>query len=131
MKNIYKITISVILTLTFSANFVTAANISDAFNGEQSPINNSAQEAGYNTETNNIDTIIAIGINFFFGLLGAIFMINLIMAGFDWVMAGGNDEKVKACQDKIRSSIIGLLAVIFAYGIAYALTGMVGLALKP
>lgn len=135
MKNILKqLTFIVFLTgILLIPSFVLAdaehPNISDAF-GNESAMDASATKAGYNVKTNNVNTIISIAINFIFGILGTIFMINVIMGGFDWIMAGGNEKKVESSRDKIKHSIIGLLAIAMAYSIAYALTSMIGLTLK-
>lgn len=46
------------------------------------------------------------------GLLGTIFIVLIIYAGFTWMTAGGNEEKIKKAKDIIVSSAIGLLLIL-------------------
>lgn len=56
------------------------------------------------------------------GLFGAIFVILIILAGYKYMTAGGNDEKVKQATAQIRNAIIGLLIVLAAYSITIFVT---------
>ncbi len=48
----------------------------------------------------------------------SIVMIGLIVyAGFTWMTAGGNEEKVEGAKTTIRNSVIGLVIVLSAYSI--------------
>ena len=53
----------------------------------------------------------------FLGLLGIIFIILIIYAGYNWMTAGGNEEKVKKAQDTLKRAIIGLIIIVSAYAI--------------
>jgi heme/copper-type cytochrome/quinol oxidase subunit 2 len=53
------------------------------------------------------------------GLLGVIFVVLLIFAGFQWMTAEGNEEKVEKAKSTITRAIIGLAIVIAAYAITY------------
>lgn len=61
-----------------------------------------------------IGDIIAI----FLSLLGVVFLILMIVAGFNWMTAGGDEEKISKARDTIREAIIGLVIVIAAYAIS-------------
>lgn len=50
-------------------------------------------------------------------LLGIIFLIIIVFAGYRWMTASGNEEQVKKAQDAIKRGIIGLVIVILAYAI--------------
>jgi len=65
----------------------------------------------------DVTKLIAKVINAALGLLGIIFVILLIVAGFKYMLASG-DEQTKESLTQIRNSIIGLIIVISAYGIA-------------
>jgi len=67
----------------------------------------------------SVDSIIGKIISVVLSFLGTIFIILTIYAGFTWMMAQGNDEKVKKAQDILRMSIIGLVIVVGAYAISY------------
>lgn len=51
------------------------------------------------------------------GFLGTIFLVLIIYAGFTWMTAGGNEEKIQQAQKTIRNSTVGLLIVILSYAI--------------
>ncbi len=71
-------------------------------------------------KTANQDTIfsvVAVGVNLFLGLLGVIFLVLIIYAGFQYMMAQGDDKKNQAARDMIWSAIIGMIIVIGAYAI--------------
>jgi cytochrome bd-type quinol oxidase subunit 2 len=64
-----------------------------------------------NTLTDYIGNIIAV----FLGLLGSIFVILIIYAGYTWMTASGNMEKVTKAQHTLRSAVIGLLVLVAVY----------------
>lgn len=55
------------------------------------------------------------------GLLGIIFLVLMVYAGFLWMTARGESEPVDKAKDIIKQSIIGMI-IIF---LAYALTGFI------
>ena len=52
------------------------------------------------------------------GFLGIIAVIIILLGGFKWMTAGGNDEKVKKAKALIFQGIIGLVIILAAYSIA-------------
>lgn len=50
-------------------------------------------------------------------LLGVIFIILIIFSGIQWMTAGGNEEKVKKAQERIKSAVIGLIITLSAFAI--------------
>ena len=60
-----------------------------------------------------LGTIVSV----FLSLLGVIFIGLMIYAGYNWMTAQGEEEKVTKAKDTIRQSIIGLVLVIAAYAI--------------
>ena len=58
-------------------------------------------------------------INAFLSLLGIIFVILIIQAGYSWMTAGGDEQKVTKAKDTIQRAIIGLIIIIGAYAITY------------
>lgn len=53
----------------------------------------------------------------FLGVLGVIFVILFITAGYHWMMAGGDTAKLDKAKDSMWRAIIGLLIIIGAYAI--------------
>ena len=68
---------------------------------------------------NDVASIVGIVIQAFLGLLGVIFLVFILYAGFNWMTAGGDEEKVKKAGETIRRAIIGLIIVVSAYAITY------------
>jgi hypothetical protein len=51
-------------------------------------------------------------------IVGLIFVILLVYAGYIWMMARGEEKSVEKAKDTIMRAIIGLFIVIAAYAIA-------------
>jgi hypothetical protein len=62
---------------------------------------------------------VATVISAFLSLLGIIFLIIMILAGYNWMTAGGNEEKVNLAKSRISRAIIGLIIIVSAYAITY------------
>jgi hypothetical protein len=75
-----------------------------------------AAEAGLGDQdlTTTIGGIIRVAL----GFLGVIAVVIILLGGFKWMTAGGNDDKVKDAKKLIFSGIIGLVIVLSAYAIA-------------
>ena len=51
-------------------------------------------------------------------LLGVVFLVLLVYAGYLWMTARGEEESVKKAQDIIQASVIGLVIVLISYAVA-------------
>jgi hypothetical protein len=79
------------------------------------------QSAGYepaNAEA-SLGGVIATVIKAFLGFLGIIFIIIIVMAGYKYMTARGNEEKTKEAINSIQRGIIGLIIIVSAYAITY------------
>jgi hypothetical protein len=52
------------------------------------------------------------------GLLGLIFLVLTVYAGYLWLIARGNKEEVQKAKDTLTRGIIGMIIVVSAYAIA-------------
>jgi Zn-dependent protease with chaperone function len=52
------------------------------------------------------------------GMLGIIAVVIILIGGFTWMTAGGNDEKIAEAKKWIFSGIIGLAIILSSYAIA-------------
>lgn len=75
-------------------------------------------QAGY-ADNVTVGTVVGTIIKAFLGLLGIIFVILMIVAGFNWMTAGGDEAKIEKATSTIRSAVIGLIIVVAAYAITY------------
>lgn len=57
-------------------------------------------------------------INILLGLLGIVFFIYVLWAGFIWMTAQGEPTKVKKATDMLIQGTIGLLIILAAYAIS-------------
>jgi hypothetical protein len=55
----------------------------------------------------------------FLSLLAIIFLIMIIIAGYGWMMAGGEEAKVEKSIDTIKRAVIGLIIIVCSYLITY------------
>lgn len=76
-----------------------------------------AGDSGYATEQKSLTATIGQFINIGLGLLGTIFVVLIIKAGYDWMLAQGDAAKITKSKDTIFRAIIGLLIILGAYAI--------------
>ncbi len=83
---------------------------------ESSGLSATAGEAGLSTTT-NLAGFVGSFITALIGVMGAIFVALLSYAGFLWMTAAGNEEKVKKAKGIIANTIIGVIVTFSAYAI--------------
>jgi len=76
------------------------------------------EAAGLGTKV-SLSQMVSYVIKLVLSLLGIIFVILIIYAGFIWMTAAGNDEKIAQAKKTIISATIGLAIVLAAYAITY------------
>lgn len=60
---------------------------------------------------------IALIIRMFMGFLGTVAVIIVLLGGFKWMVAGGNEEKVTEAKKLLLAGVIGLVIILSAYAI--------------
>jgi hypothetical protein len=78
---------------------------------------NSQVEANIGLPATDIRLVVANIIRVAFGLLGIVFLVLVLYAGFLWMTAGGNDEQIGSAKKMLTNGIIGLVIMLSAYGI--------------
>lgn len=74
----------------------------------------------------DLTTIVAGIINVVLGLLGLVFVVLIIYAGFLWMTAGGSADTVKKGKAIMINAIIGLIITVAAYAISsYVISAVV------
>ncbi|MFH1866946.1 MAG: hypothetical protein ABIJ81_02595 [Patescibacteria group bacterium] len=74
------------------------------------------------TDVDLIESVARI-INILLGFLGVIAIIIIIVAGFQWMTAGGNEEKIAGAKKMLGAGVIGLVIILAAYAIASFVVG--------
>ena len=64
-----------------------------------------------------VSQIVGVVVQAALALIGVIFLILMIYAGYNWMTARGEEEKVEKAKDTITRAFIGLIIVVGAYAI--------------
>ena len=84
-----------------------------------------ASDVGNLTGLGNEDPrdIVATVINVIMGFLGIVAVIIILIGGFKWMTAGGNEDKVAEARKLIMAGFIGLIIVLASYAIVTFVIG--------
>ncbi len=105
--------------LVINKNVLAVGLDSDSFMGDVKEQENAfISKTGFDTST-TIGSTMAIVIKAFLSLLGIIFVVLMLIAGYNWMTAGGEEEKIRKAKNTIQRAIIGLAIIILAYSITY------------
>jgi len=74
------------------------------------------RNAGLQAQSEPAD-LVPIFINALLGVIAIIFFVIIIVSGFRWMTAGGNEETVGKAKKNMANAVIGLLIVMFSYAI--------------
>ena len=58
----------------------------------------------------------------------AVFLTVILIGGYMWLTAGGNEEKVKKAKEFIINGINGMIVIFLAYALAYIMIAALKLA---
>lgn len=72
----------------------------------------------------DVRTIVVKVINVALSLLGVIFLVLLVLAGFKYMLSEGNEAKTKEAISHIKSAVIGLVIVLASWAIVRYVTVM-------
>lgn len=78
----------------------------------------SGSENGISLGKTDPRTMIAQLINVVLTLLGIVAVIIVILGGFKWMTAAGNEENVASAKKLLGAGIIGLVIILSAWGIS-------------
>lgn len=96
---------------------VQAQGIKDAQN-QLTPI---AQKAGLSNQ-GNLENVVGTVVNAALSLVGLIFLVLMVYAGFTWMLAQGDEGKIDKSKEIIKACIIGLVITASAYAITFFVT---------
>lgn len=124
-KDKIKLMVVIIILLVGNVLFLKEAYASGPLVGSSATVKNMMdqndafeQSAGFDANTKTGD-IIALIIQVFLSLLAIIFIILILYAGFNWMTAGGDEQKVTKAKDTIYRAVIGLVITLAAFAITY------------
>lgn len=67
----------------------------------------------------SLEVVISKIVQIVLGVLGVIFLVLIIISGFRWMTAAGNEEQIKAAKSTLTNALIGLILVLAAYSLTY------------
>jgi len=118
MKHLKKTLALICLSIFMAAPALAVGSLQNA----TTELGTTGAKAG-TTGINNLGEVVGMVINVALSLVGLIFLILMVYAGFLWMTARGEEEPVKKAQKIIINSLIGLVIVVSAYAITYLVAG--------
>jgi hypothetical protein len=116
-KFLFKIILSSLVLIVFCPALVSA---DDAIPGALKRLTDIGTKAGYKAAGQD-NAFLAATINkivkAFLSLLGVIFIFLIILAGYDYMTARGEEQKVEKALATIRRAIIGLIIILASFAI--------------
>ncbi len=114
MTKLQKIKYSLLTILSFFVSPIVRGQ--SAIENASIDAQNMAGLIGYkNTSSQNILFLIGTIIKYTLSFIGVIFLALVIINGFKWMTAGGNEETVKKARSAILDLVKGLLVIALAY----------------
>ena len=86
--------------------------------------------AGYSTAV-TVPTIVGQLISILLGLLGIVFLILVVYAGFLYLTAQGEDAKVKKAKAILTKAAIGIILVMSSYAITNVVIDLIDTVTAP
>jgi apolipoprotein N-acyltransferase len=112
MHPVKKIGLFSAIAAALSAPYATLAE----FNGDTG-LPATGEQAGLNTASDQLPIVIGAVIKTVLGVVGIVFLVLMVYAGFIWMIARGDEGKVEKAKNTIINCIIGVVIVVGAYAI--------------
>ena len=76
----------------------------------------------------DLTTVIGNMIRIFLSILGIVFLVMVIYAGFLWMTAGGSSDNIDKAKSLLINGVIGLVIILAAYAITNFVVAAIGAA---
>jgi len=73
------------------------------------------------TAETTLQAMIGQIINYIFGLMGVIFLIIVLVGGYQWMTAGGDEAKIGKAKGWIVGGVNGMIVMFLAYALVYVM----------
>lgn len=127
MTRIKKIVMSIVLSSAFCS--LALAPVAVSAQADVDFGNTNALFKGFNRPANTATDpreIIRRLINIVMGFLGLIAVVIILISGFQWMTAGGNDENVTKARNRLIQGVIGLALILASWTVAYFIIQSLG-----
>lgn len=113
MKNLYyKIGAGLSALPALALPFAASAQLTTA----QEDVGTIGTELGFSSQT--LPGLVGSGINVLLSILGIVFVVLVVYAGFLYLTSQGEETNVKKAKKLLTQSIIGLVIIVAAYAIS-------------
>lgn len=82
-----------------------------------------AMNVGGSDPVAGLGKFIGFGINMFILIAGMFLILYLLMGAFDWIVSGGEKEKIVKAQNKITNAFIGIVLIFVVLTVFNLLAG--------
>ena len=116
MKKIAKYLLSLVMVMSIvvlpAISLAAGPTVDDLGAGSTGELSNLklANQSPMTTATNIINTLMMF--------LGLIAVVIILLAGFKWMTAGGNESKIEEAQKLMSAGVVGIIIILSAWGIA-------------
>ena len=105
-------------------NILLAASFGSGLTNASGALTNS-QTSSSLTGATSIPVMIGKGIGVFLGLLGILFVVLVVYAGFLYLTSNGEETNVKKAKKLLTQAVIGMVITVSAYAISgYAIAAL-------
>ncbi len=91
-------------------------------------LSTSGNAAGFGTSAISLPALIGNLIFAFIGLSGILLVVLFVYAGYMYMLAGGDETKLKKAKGLISSAVIGLVIILASYALASYILSALGTA---
>ena len=120
-SRLFRLSLSFVLALTAFFGAMSVAQIASATESDLIDSDELLPEefgAATGLGTGDLEDVAGQIIRAALGFLGIIAVVIILIGGFKWMTAGGNEDKVQEAKKLIIAGIIGLAIILSAYAIA-------------
>jgi len=117
-RNITALLFGLSAFFVFTVYVASAAEINTnyLFGGNVTNVQRLSEQSGLGLQDPR-ETVAKV-VNVILGFLGIIAVVLILIAGFLWMTAAGNEEKIATAKKLMSAGVIGLVIVLAAFGIA-------------
>lgn len=120
------------ITLLVFVIFVTNSTFAITPQDATKLLQPAAEKAGFQPTSIPFPVVVGNYIGVFSGIVGILALIVVVYAGYLWMTAGGNDEKVTKAKTLMRNGVIGLVIISMAYTLTqFAIRAIIGEEVGP
>lgn len=121
-----KITTLLLFIAILASFFVGSATLAQLSGQAKDGLNVTADQAEISKGDGGTPTIALANffgrvVNYLFGVIGLIFVTIMLIGGYLWMAARGNEEKVSKAKIFLLNGFFGLLVIFIAYGLVFVI----------